>query len=111
MWYLPGGGVSRRESAQAAIVRELREEIGLETPAISRILGVYHSLAERKSDHVVVMVVDISGIQMARLSVADRREIAEIAVVPAEALPDGTSPATRRRIGEYLSGAQVVGPW
>jgi ADP-ribose pyrophosphatase YjhB (NUDIX family) len=108
-WYLPGGGVDRGESADAAIRRELIEEVGLRAVTIAGLLGVYHNRGEAKDDHVVVYrcVVD----DPAALRAADRREIAEAGWFALDALPDGTSPATRRRIDEHRAGAHGIGRW
>ena len=108
-WYLPGGGVDRREGAEAAVRRELLEELGLSDVTITGVLGVYHSRHEAKDDHVVVFAarVDDPG----ALRAADAREIADAAWFAPHALPDGTSPATHRRIAEFTAGRQGFGDW
>jgi ADP-ribose pyrophosphatase YjhB (NUDIX family) len=57
-WYLPGGGVRRKEPLDNAVRRELREEVGIEPTAEPRLLGVYWNFAERKSDYMAVFVVE-----------------------------------------------------
>ncbi|MES2445139.1 MAG: NUDIX domain-containing protein [Pseudomonadota bacterium] len=108
-WYLPGGGVKKKENFDAAIARELREEIAIAEFAVERILGVYHSMREFKDDHVVVFVVRVSD--ASALARADLLEIEEAAWFPLDALPEGTSPATLRRIDEYRAGATGTGDW
>ena len=49
-WYLPGGGVRRKEALDATLRRELREEVGIELTAEPQLLGVYWNFAEQKSD-------------------------------------------------------------
>lgn len=101
-WYLPGGGVKRGESLVQALRRELDEEVGVEPSGELRVLGAYSGFASGKSDHVVVFVVDAFERHAVR-----HREIAESAFYAPDALPDATSPGTRRRIDEYR-GLRVV---
>lgn len=106
-WYLPGGGVRRREPLDAALRRELREEVGVEPTAPPRLHGVYWNFAESKSDYVAVFVVERWERRPAR-SV----EIAGDAFFAPDGLPEDTSPAARRRIAELVAGARdVVSPW
>ena len=107
-WYLPGGGVDKGESSEAAIRRELTEEIALDDVTIDRVLGVYHNRGEAKDDHVVVFVAHAAN--PAALAPADPREIAEAGWFAPDALPDGTSPATRRRIADHQRGGGY-GAW
>ncbi len=108
-WYLPGGGVDRGESAEAAVRRELREEVGLDAVSIVGVLGAYHNRGEAKDDHVVVFTANVDD--PALLVAADVREIAEVGWFALDALPDGTTPATRRRVAEFAEGRQGIGAW
>lgn len=108
-WYLPGGGVDKREAADAAIRRELAEEVALDPVEITGLVSVYHNLAQGKDDHVVVYAARVSD--PAALRPADPREIVEAAWFAPDALPADTSPATRRRIADALGGGGVSGAW
>jgi ADP-ribose pyrophosphatase YjhB (NUDIX family) len=109
-WYLPGGGVKKRESFGAALIREVREEIGLADVRLDRVLGVYRSAAEGKDDHVVVFVVRTAG-ATADIRATDALEIEAAQWFALDALPEDMSPASLRRIGEYRRGEVGVGAW
>jgi ADP-ribose pyrophosphatase YjhB (NUDIX family) len=102
-WYLPGGGVKRRETIEQAVRREVREEAAIEITGPVRLLGAYSNLREGKSDHICVFVVEHW-----RSTGGDAdAEIAESTFVDPfpHALPPATSAGTRRRLAEWQQGA------
>ena len=106
-WILPGGGVKTGESLVDAMARELSEETGIELPeSPRRVLGVYSSFAEHKSDHIVVFVLD-EWKQTTHRSA----EIAEVAFFSPGELPEGTSAATSRRVKEWVTGVPPGHRW
>ena len=107
LWYLPGGGVKRNETLEEAARREVMEEVGAKLGSL-RLLGAYTSFGEYKSDHVLVFVCNDFT-----LTGATGREIDRFGLFDLEALPEDTSPATRRRIEEYRTGSAApnVGMW
>jgi ADP-ribose pyrophosphatase YjhB (NUDIX family) len=109
-WYLPGGGVKKGESMEAAILRELEEEVAIQNPQIERVLGVYHSRREAKDDHIVIFAARAasSGSPLER---ADLMEIEDARWFPLDQIPASASPATARRISEYRNGATGLGAW
>ncbi|KPL90739.1 NUDIX hydrolase [Herpetosiphon geysericola] len=52
-WNLPGGGVEAHESVSEGIIREVREETGLEV-AVNRLVGVY----SKPQKHEVVLTFE-----------------------------------------------------
>lgn len=109
-WYLPGGGVQRRESYERALARELREEIGLDAFHIERVLGVYHDTLTLKDDHVVTYVVRTDA-AAPPLATTDPFEIQTVGWFALDDLPDDLSPATARRIAEFRAGVTGGGAW
>lgn len=98
-WYLPGGGVDRGETMRAAAAREIWEEAGIVATGELTLFGLYANFKEFKSDHIALYVLrDFTQ------EVRKSAEIAEIGFFPVDALPDGTSAATRARIREWGEG-------
>jgi ADP-ribose pyrophosphatase YjhB (NUDIX family) len=110
-WYLPGGGVKKGESIEAALLRELEEEVAIRNPRIERVLGVYHSRREAKDDHIVIFAARTAPGASNELTAADLREIEEVRWFPLDQLPATASAATTRRIAEYRSGVTGLGSW
>jgi ADP-ribose pyrophosphatase YjhB (NUDIX family) len=110
-WYLPGGGVKKGKSIDAALFRELAEEVGVTGARIERVLGVYHSRREGKDDHIVIFVAQAGLDASAELRRTDLAEIEEADWFALDALPASLSPATARRIAEYRQGITGCGAW
>jgi ADP-ribose pyrophosphatase YjhB (NUDIX family) len=107
-WHLPGGGVERGESAAEAIVREMEEEAGLAARGPPAVFGLYANHANFYGDHIAVFHLEAWA---ATAPKASAREIAERGFFGYDALPDGVTPATRRRLAEFFDAAPRADVW
>lgn len=104
--YLPGGGVKRGEPPQAAVLRELAEEVGVTAWSSIEPFAAYRSEREGKRDTIHLFVV-----RGARLERSASPEIVEIVRCDPAELPQDLSPATRRRLAEVLGGGLAAEAW
>ena len=107
-WHLPGGGVEPGETLLQGLVRELREEGNIELTGSPVLHAVYFNRRMSPRDHVAVYVVR-SFQQSAPPQ--PNHEIVQHGFFPIAELPADTSPATRARIAEVVSGLTVSETW
>lgn len=96
-WYTVGGGIDKSETPVEAVRRELWEEVGIQCVEAPKLFGVYHNGFEKRDDFVVLYIVT-KFIQIPMKS----PEILDAQWFSVHALPEEISPATQRRIEEYL---------
>ncbi len=105
-WYTIGGGVDAKETPRQAIERELQEEAGVSLLSPPELFGVYYNAREKCDDYIIFYV----GNDCVQHPV-ESPEIAEQRWFPLNQLPDDVTPATRRRIDEYLGLSKVTEFW
>lgn len=106
-WWLPGGGVERGQTAEEAVIREMREEAGVIVGGRPILLSVHSNERHFRGDHVLVYRID-------RFTLTDRTsrgEIADIGWFDPRALPEDTHRATRDRLAEVFGGADRATSW
>lgn len=108
-WFLPGGGVERAETAVKALERELAEEAGVGLVAEPRLLGVFSNHRSFPNDHVLLYAIGADA--WTRCDSDCEGEIAELCWAEPARPPEGTTPGTRRRLEEWVSGAPPAAYW
>lgn len=106
-WYMPGGGVERNESTAQALEKELREEGNLIITAPPVLLQSYLNRSASRRDHVLFYRVAVRQTEPRRPD----REIAESGFFALDALPEGVTSATRRRLEELAKGGPYADVW
>lgn len=107
-WHMPGGAIEPGETAGEALVREVWEETGLRLVGEPALFALYLNRRWSNRDHVALYVVRTFEPTDHRPS---PREILEMGFFPLEALPEGTTGPTRRRIAEVLKGEPPTPHW
>ena len=98
-WHLPGGGVERGETCEAAMRRELEEEAGVRAEGPLRLIAVDNNEKLFRGDHVLV-----HRVERWRPCPSNRvGEISQVGWFEPHALPERTTADTRRRVAAALA--------
>lgn len=107
-WHFPGGGVEWNETVEDALTRELSEEAGVTLTGRPRLHGLFTNFEKFPGDHIAVFLVR----EWSRPVVPPANaEIRESGFFATDAMPEGTSPATARRVAEIFSGEPLSPRW
>lgn len=105
-WYTVGGAVEKGETPLQAITRELKEEVGAILNSPPKLLSVYYSRLEKRDDYIIFYLVNPDQIEE-----VNSPEILEKKWFSFNQLPVDISPATQRRIDEYLGKSKISDIW
>lgn len=105
-WALPGGGVSAGEPPAEAILRELREEVGLLESDPPELFALYTRRIAWATN-----VLALYRIRGARIAFEPNLEISEVRWADPSALPPDTHSAVARRLAEWSGKAMPDGYW
>ena len=107
-WQLPGGGVEPGETMLEALTRELAEEGNVELTGPPVLRSIHQNRHATKRDHVALYLV--TQFRQTAPKLPDR-EIRGAGFFALDALPDDTTPGTRRRIAEAIDGEAASEWW
>lgn len=107
-WHLPGGGVETGEAAGMALARELEEEGNIRLEDEPRLVSFHYNRTASRRDHVALYLVE--AFRQTAPKQPDR-EIAEAGFFLLDALPEGTTRATRERLAEVFGGRPPSPEW
>jgi ADP-ribose pyrophosphatase YjhB (NUDIX family) len=97
-WLLPGGGVARAEAAEHAVLREMKEEIGLTDCAPPVLFGLYSRRTGWATN-----VIALYRLDDAQFTFVPNFEIREIQFADPLNPPDGTPLSVRTRLKEFAA--------
>lgn len=105
-WSFPGGAPRRRETLAQTAVREVWEETGVRC-RVERLLGLYDSFVEGKSDHVALFICASQDTAAQPASA----EIAAAGFFDPAMLPADAARGARRRLAEMQTSDSRWGQW
>lgn len=107
-WQFPGGGVEIDETMTEAVARELFEEGNIALGAPPLLKSMHFNRRASRRDHVGLYLIEEFSQTAPKLP---DHEIAEAGFFPLDRLPEGTTPATLRRIAEIFGGERPSPYW
>ncbi|AZO11770.1 MULTISPECIES: NUDIX domain-containing protein [unclassified Mesorhizobium] len=107
-WQLPGGGVEVGETLLQALARELAEEGNIALTAPPVLKSMHFNRRASRRDHVALYLIETFSQTAPK---RPDREIAEAGFFRLDRLPEGTTPATLRRVAEIFGGEKASAYW
>lgn len=105
-WQLPGGGVDRGEPPDVAVLRELKEEIGLIEASKPELIGIF-----TRRLYWIGNVIALYRVANAKYAFKRNGEIREMMLADPANPPEGLSPATKRRLAEIANNTPPSPYW
>jgi len=100
LWNLPGGGVEKGEAPWRGVLREIKEEIGVEAE-IKKLTGVYYK--SKKNEVIFSFLCNIIGGSFAPTNEADKIEYFKL-----DEVPENTVVKQLERIRDYFADPDKI---